>query len=391
MKLIYMDNSATTPLCDAAKNAMILSFDDFGNPSSLHSLGHTAEKNVERARKTILEAVGAKEENGSIIFTGSGSEANNLALFGTAYAKKSNKGKKIIITDSEHPSVTNAALELEQRGFPVVKIPTVGGVVDEDALLSSVDNDTFLVSFMTVNNETGAKYDIKRLCALCKRKNPDVIFHTDAVQAFMKTDISVKKTGVDLLSISGHKIGAPKGIGALYVKSDILKRRAIKPHIFGGGQENGLRSGTENTLLIAAFAAAVRENSSKLSENIAHMNTLKSYITDKLSALDGVRVNTPKSGEVSPSIISVTVFGVKSEVMLHHLSSYGVYVSSGSACSSNHPGTSTAMTSFGLTKDEADSTVRISISAENTAEDGDILCSALENGIKTLAKKSFRK
>ena len=128
-----MDNSATTPLCDAAKNALISSFDDFGNPSSLHSLGHTAEKNVEKARKTILEAVGAKEENGSIIFTGSGSEANNLAIFGTAYAKKSNNGKKIIITDSEHPSVTNAALELEQRGFSVVKIPTAGGVVDEES------------------------------------------------------------------------------------------------------------------------------------------------------------------------------------------------------------------------------------------------------------------
>ncbi len=389
MKEIYMDNSATTPLCDAAKQAIIDGFDTFGNPSSLHSLGHTAEKAVEKARDTVLDALGDKD-GGKFVFTGSGSEANNLAFFGTAYAKKSNFGKKIIITDSEHPSVTNCAEELAERGFRLVKIPTVGGVVDRSALLDEVDEKTFLVSIMTVNNETGAEYDIKQLCALCKKKNPDIIFHTDAVQAFMKTDISVKKTGVDLLSVSGHKIGAPKGIGGLYISAAALKKRALRPHIFGGGQEYGFRSGTENTLLIRAFAAAVKHGKENLSKNIDYMNDLRCQIIEKLSGLDGVRVNIP-SGKCSPSIISVTVFGVKSEVMLHHLSSYGVFVSSGSACSSNHPGTSSAMTAFGISPDESDSTVRISISPNNTSEDGDILISSLENGIKNLAKKISRK
>ena len=388
MKEIYMDNSATTPLCEAAKRALTESFEIFGNPSSLHSKGLAAEKALEKARQTVFDALGAKD--GRLVFTGSGSEANNLALFGTAYAKKSNYGKKIVITDSEHPSVARCAEELAERGFLLIKIPTYGGVVDEEALLDAVDEKTFLVSVMTVNNETGAQYDIKRLCALCKRKNPDVIFHTDAVQAFMKTDISVKKTGVDLLSVSGHKIGAPKGIGALYISAEMMKRRAVKPHIFGGGQEYGLRSGTENTLLVQAFSAAVKQGREKLSENIAYMNGLRDTIVSRLSALDGVRVNIPQ-GERSPSIISVTVFGIKSEVMLHHLSSYGVFVSSGSACSSNHPGTSTAMTSFGLSADEADSTVRISISCENTEEDAEVLISALENGIKNLVRKIYRK
>ncbi len=388
MKEIYMDNSATTPLCDAAKAAIIEGFDVFGNPSSLHSIGHTAEKALEKCRQTVFDALGAKD--GKLIFTGSGSEANNLAFFGTAYAKKSNFGKKIIISDSEHPSVTRCAEELEQRGFQLTKIPTKGGIVDEDALLEALDDKTFLVSIMTVNNETGAQYDIKRLCALCKRKNPDVIFHTDAVQAFMKTDISVKKTGVDILSVSGHKIGAPKGIGALYVSAEMIKKRALKPHIFGGGQEGGFRSGTENTLLIRALAAAVKQGRENFSKNVEYMTQLRDTIASRLSQIDGVRVNIPE-GMRSPSIISVTVFGIKSEVMLHHLSSCGVFVSSGSACSSNHPGTSTAMTAFGLSADEADSTVRISISAENTSDDADVLIDSLENGVKTLVKKASRK
>lgn len=387
MKEIYMDNSATTPLCDAAREAIVSAFDVFGNPSSLHSLGHRAEKTVEKARDVLLEALGDKDGRGKFVFTGSGSEANNLALFGTAYAKRSNYGKKLIITDSEHPSVAACAEELARRGYLLVKIPTRGGVPDEAALLDAVDDRTFLVSVMTVNNETGAEYDIKRLCALCKKKNPDVIFHTDAVQAFMKTDVSVKKTGVDLLSVSGHKLGAPKGIGGLYIGADALKRRAVCPHIYGGGQEYGFRSGTENTVFISAFAAAVKEGRDNFTKNVTYMTKLRECIIQRLSQIDGVRVNVP-SGSCSPSIISVTVFGIKSEVMLHHLSADGVFVSSGSACSSNHPGTSTAMTAFGLTPDEADSTIRISISPKNTEDDVDVLISTLEKGIKTLVKKS---
>ncbi len=387
MKVIYMDNSATTPLCDAAKKAMTEAFDLYGNPSSLHLLGVRSERIVNKARGILLSALGDTVK-GKVYFTGSGTEANNLALFGTAYAKTSNAGKRIVITDSEHPSVSACASELERRGFQIVRIPTEKGVVNEDALLSSVDSKTFLVSVMTVNNESGAEYDIKRLVKLCKKANPDVIFHTDATQAFMKTQVNAKLTGADLITVSGHKIGAPKGIGALYVGGDIIRRKAISPHIFGGGQEGGIRSGTENVIHIHAFAAAVEYGMKNYSENVKNTELLREYAVDALSNIDGVRINTPASERVSPSIISLTVKGIKSEIMLHHLESEGIYVSSGSACSSHHKGVSQAMTSFGLTEDEADSTLRVSLGHNNTYEECDLLVSALKSGIATLATKS---
>ena len=386
MKVIYMDNSATTPLCDAARQAMTEAFELYGNPSSLHLLGVRSERIVNKARGILLGALGDTAK-GRVYFTGSGTEANNLALFGTAYAKASNVGKRIVITDSEHPSVSACASELEKRGFQIVRIPTENGIVNEEALLSSVDGKTFLVSIMTVNNESGAEYDIKRLVKLCKRVNPDVIFHTDATQAFMKAQVNAKLTGADLITVSGHKIGAPKGIGALYVSGDVIKRKAISPHIFGGGQEGGIRSGTENVIHIHAFGAAVEYGMKNYSENLKNTEILRKYAVDALRCLDGVRINTPKSERVSPSIISVTVNGIKSEVMLHHLESEGIYVSSGSACSSHHKGVSQAMTAFGLTEDESDSTIRISLGYNNTFDECDALVSSLKSGIATLATK----
>ncbi len=381
-----MDNSATTPLCEEAKTAITDAFDAFGNPSSLHTLGLEAERIVRKSSETMLSVLKDKGK-GQIVFTGSGTEANNLAIFGTAYAKKSNIGKKIVITDSEHPSVSACTQELEKRGFTVEKIPTLNGIVDENALSCAVDGNTFLVSIMSVNNETGAIYDIKRLNALCKKINPDVLFHTDATQGFLKTEVGAKVTGADLITVSGHKIGAPKGIGALYISGDVIRRKAISPHVFGGGQQNGLRSGTENVIYISALAAAVKAGMDKYAENIEKMVFLRDKITKGLGEINGVRVNIPRLNR-SPSIISVTVKGIKSETMLHHLSSNGIYVSSGSACSSHHKGVSSAMTAFGLTADESDSTIRISISQYNTAEQCDILLKAIENGVQTLAKKT---
>lgn len=386
MNVIYMDNSATTPLCDDAKRAVAEAFDIYGNPSSLHMLGVRAERLVDRSRTALLSALGDNGK-GRVFFTGSGTEANNLALFGTAYAKSSNLGKKIIISDSEHPSVTACAAELEKRGFSVVRIPTVGGVVDEEALENAVDGKTFLVSIMTVNNESGAEYDIKRLVRICKGINPDALFHTDATQAFMKTAVSARQTGVDMITVSGHKIGAPKGIGALYVSGDVLKKKALSPHVFGGGQEGGMRSGTENVIFIHAFGAAVRHGVEAYEENVRTLEDLRRHAIGLLQNVQGVAINTPKSERCSPSIISLTVKGIKSEVMLHHLEGVGIYVSSGSACSSHHKDTFGAMRAFGLSQEEADSTVRISLGVNNTKEECLILAQAIENGVKTLAMK----
>lgn len=386
MDIIYMDNSATTPLCEEAKAAIIAAFDNFGNPSSLHTLGLQAEKTVRKSSEVLLSVLKDKGK-GKIIFASSGTEANNLALFGTAYAKKSNYGKKIIITDSEHPSVSSCAEELEKRGFPVVKIPTKNGVIDEGALLSAVDEKTFLVSIMTANNETGAVYDIKKLNKLCKAANPDVLFHTDATQGFMKTNVSAKELGVDMITVSGHKIGAPKGIGVLYISADVLRRKAISPHTYGGGQQDNIRSGTENVIYISALAAAVNAGVARFGENVEKMAAMRDYLTNALSKIEGVRVNIPL-GMRLPSIVSVTVKGIRSETMLHSLSSKKIYVSSGSACSSHHKGVSGAMTAFGLSADEADSTIRISLAPYNTHEECDAVIKAVEESVKTLAKKT---
>ena len=379
MKTIYLDRSATTPLTGEAKKAITDAMERYGNPSSLHSLGLDAEHLVNDARRAVLSALGVRNATAAeLIFTASGTESNNTALFGTAYAKPAFRGGRIIVSADEHPSVLEPAKRLESEGYEVVRIPCPRGVFDVDAFRAAMTPKTFLVSVMLVNNETGAINDVAAIFAAARAVNPGVVCHTDAVQAFGKLDFSPKSTGADLISVSGHKIGAPKGVGALYVSPRVTKTKSTVPFLLGGGQERGMRSGTENTLGIAAFGAVCAGK-----PDLAAVSAIR----DKLIAgmPDGTRINTP-DGKFYPGIISLTCLGVKSETMLHHLSSRGIFVSSGSACSSNGGHASYVLTDFGLDPREADCTVRLSF--DDSLTDGEIsrVCEAVSEGVSKLQK-----
>lgn len=384
MNTIYFDNSATTPLLDKVKAEMLSSMENYGNPSSLHNLGFNAEKILKEARQTIANALGARSIKGDeIVFTSCGSEANNLALFGTAYAKKRRPGAKILITDSEHPSVENAAKRLEEDGFSVVRIRTAGGVLDIKQLRAEADKSVLLASFMLVNNETGAMYDVAEAFKIIKGANPDAVTHCDAVQGFLKTSFSPRSLYADLISISAHKIHGPKGVGALYISPDITKAKKIIPWLIGGGQEFGFRSGTENTIGIAGFGEAVKHGFATLTPDISKTEALRDYIIENLPA--EIQVNMPV-GARAPHIINCTLPQIKSETMLHFLSSRGICISSGSACSSHSHTPSRALLAFGLDSFSADCSIRISLSAQNTKEEADAILSALREGIDQLIK-----
>lgn len=388
MAEVYLDNSATTPICDEAKRAMLSTMECYGNPSSLHSKGFESSKMIEEARKKILNSLfvrNGKADN--IIFTAGGTEADNLALLGVAYAK-TRRANRIITTDSEHSAIEKTLQRLEADGFEVVRLSTVGGRIDISEFEAAMSKNTLLVTIMHVNNETGAVYNIKDCFKLAKQINPDVVTHTDAVQSYMKMKVSPSELYADLVSISAHKIHGPKGIGALYVSSDVIKKKQLQPIIHGGGQESSFRSGTENLIGIVGFGAAAERGYKNLAKDIGVLRDLRSYAVDKLSALN-VRVNTPL-GECAPHIINITLPSIKSETMLHHLSASAIYVSSGSACSSNSASkrVSRALKGFGMTDFEADCSMRISLSAQNTKDDIDKLVLAIEEGIKKLVKIS---
>ncbi len=391
MNTTYFDNSATTPLCAEAKAAMSAAMELFGNPSSLHSMGVEAEKAVSEARKVILSSLGvrsaSKLDERRLIFTASGTESDNLALIGTANAKNFGTGKKIIISDSEHHAVLEPAKELERRGFTVVRIPTASGIPDYSMIEREADKNTVLASFMLVNNETGAVYDIPRISRIIKSANPDALMHTDCVQGYMKLPISEKTLGADVITISAHKIGGPKGIGALCVSSDVLKKKQLSPIIFGGGQEFGMRSGTENVMGIIGFGAAVKSGMTHITENAAKEADIRSYLIEKLSDashFEGVTLNLPE--KAAPHILSITLPNIKSETALHMLSHDNIFVSSGSACSSNTGHGSHVLRAFGLSDKAADCTIRVSLGAQNTAEEADIFLDRLENALKTLVR-----
>lgn len=381
---IYLDNSATTPLSKAAREKIGQMIDVYGNPSSLHLLGQRAEAELDNARKIILNALGARPREGDFIFTSCGTEATALALFGSAHAKERRDAVRILITDSEHSSVKNSVKQLEREGFEIIKIPTLHGVLDMDALDNALDKKIFLASFMLVNNETGARYDVENAFKKIKTKYPEAITHCDAVQAFMKIPFTVFSLGADLISVSGHKLHAPKGVGGLYISGDILKKKKISPYMFGGGQENGFRSGTENTIGIAAFGASVEDIQKRRNQNALHLEQLYTYATEKLEML-GLRINRPR-GERVDHIINVTLPKIKSETMLHFLSADGIFVSSGSACSSHSKNPSSALISFGLTPAEADCSLRISLSEYSTADDIDALCRSLSKALERLVR-----
>ena len=380
---IYLDNSATTPLSDAAKQKISEAVEVYGNPSSLHTAGLRAEALMSEARKNILTALGVRG-TGELIFTSCGTEATSTALFGTAFAKERREANRILTTDSEHPSVENAMKYLEKEGFEVVRIPTRAGVLDMNALYSALDKKIFLASFMMVNNETGALYDVAKAFSAIKAKYPSAITHCDAVQGFLKTRFTPTQIHADLVTISGHKVHSPKGVGALYISKEIIKAKKIVPFLVGGGQELGFRSGTENVIGIAAFGAAVSDAYPRLNEIIAKMDSLRTYALDRLSELD-VSLNIPAEKH-APHILSVTLPNIKSETMLHYLSKDGIYVSSGSACSSHSRNPSSSLIAFGLDAHRADCTLRISLSEYNTTDDIDKLTEALSEGMKTLVK-----
>lgn len=391
MQTIYFDNSATTALCPAAREAMLSVMDGvWGNPSSRHSMGVAAHSVLRRAREQVLTALGirgGKDEN--LIFTASGTEADNLAITGTAHAKKALAGGKIITSDAEHPAVLRTVGALETEGFRAAYIPTKHGVFDMEQFRREMTRDTFLVTVMLVNNETGAVNDIRAISDYAKSVNPDCIVHTDAVQGFLKLPFTPTSLGADLVTVSAHKIHGPKGVGALYISPCMIKRRAVSPVIFGGGQESGFRSGTENLPGIAGFGAAAAAGFAALDDDIARMTALRDRLSAMLaedSVLSGIAVNVPQSEARAPHIVSLRMPKIKSETMLNFLSGKGIAVSSGSACAAQSGRISNALLCFGLTEAEADTTLRISLCAHNTEEELSVLCDALKTGIRMLAR-----
>lgn len=375
--MIYFDNAATTRVSDTAAQAALTAMTElYANPSSAHAFGFEAEKALRAARAAVLAALGFTPSEGSLVFTGSGSEADNLALRGAAHAL-ARRGRHIVLSDSEHPAVENTAKDLEKEGFTVSRISTESGKLDLDEARAVLTPDTILVSCMAVNNETGAIYDIASLASLAKALCPNALFHTDAVQAFTKIPAGVWKKA-DLVSVSAHKIHAPKGVGALFVRKGVR----LVPCITGGGQENGLRSGTEAMPGICAMAAAAKQATADFAALDAQVKSINAYLRTRLSTLDGVCINTEPDGFL-PHILSIAVPGLRSEILLRFLSERGIYVSAGSACSAKHAD-NRVLSTFGLPDKIADSTLRLSFSADNTTAECDAFVKALSDAMQTL-------
>lgn len=383
-KTVYLDNSATTPLCDSAKAAIAEAVECYGNPSSLHTLGQDAERLVRRAREQIMNSLGAGRSGGTLIFTSCGTEATSTAILGTAFAKQRRDAVRILTTDSEHPATSEALAVLAKHGFEIVKIPTKNGVLDMDAIHASLDKKIFMASFMLVNNETGAHYAVAEAFSLIKEKYPDAITHCDAIQGFLRVDFTPKSLCADLISVSAHKVHAPKGVGALYVAPELIKAKKIVPFLRGGGQEGGMRSGTENVIGIAAFGAAAEDMHARRAQIRTHLAELYSYAVQRLAEL-GLRINTPAGQRVN-HIINATLPNIKSETMLHHLSADGIFVSSGSACASHASAPSGSLIAFGISPADADCSIRISLSQYNTKDDIDTLCNSLSTGLDRLVR-----
>ena len=382
--MIYLDNSATTALAPEVRAAMLEVWDNVGNPSSLHSAGLAAKKKLEAARASLLSSAGLKATEWQTVFCGSGSEANNLALLGSAHTGRHLDSRRILITDSEHASVENTAEVLSSRGFEIIKIPTRSGVLDLDAIEREVKKGVCLASFMLVNNETGAIYDIERAADIIKKACPSALIHCDAVQGFMRIPLP-KAANIDFFSVSAHKIHGPAGTGALFLRRELIKKRYLCPVIFGGGQEEGLRSGTENLAGAVGFAKAAEIMKSSMDANYTHLLDLSAYAIEKITDA-GAKVNLPEKR--APHILNLTLPRIKSQTMLNLLSAGGVCVSSGSACSSNAKNrhVSSSLIAFGLSEADADCAVRVSLCKDNTREDIDTFAEILASGINRLVK-----
>ncbi len=386
MNEIYLDNSATTrPSETALETYLRVAREDFGNPSSLHAVGRSAERYLTDARKTLLSTLG--DRDGAVIFTASGTESNNLAILGRAEAKERFRGKRILTTAGEHASVGVPLEMLRRRGFEIVEIPTRNGALDLETLAKAADKSVILATMMLVNNETGALYDLAAVSRILRASCPDAILHADATQAYLKMPISPRALGLSMLTVSSHKIEGPKGVGALWIDREMIKNKGVSPIVLGGGQELGLRSGTENVPGIAAFAAAAREGHRELAQRARRLAELSHALLDRLTGdprLTELKLN--RAERSAPHIFSITLPGIKSETMLHALSARGIYVSSGSACSSHGRHSTPALAAFGLSEREADSTVRVSLSHRTTDAELGALCDALGELLTTLVR-----
>lgn len=369
----YLDNSATTKVYDTVVDIMAKTMmEDYGNPSSKHMKGVKAENYIKEAKKIIAGILKVQEKE--IYFTSGGTESNNLALIGTAYANQ-RSGRHIITSRIEHSSVLNTVEFLEDEGFRITYLPVdENGLILLDKLEEAISDDTILVSIMHVNNEIGTVQPIEKIGKIIKQKKPDVLFHVDAVQAFGKYRIYPNKWNVDLLSVSAHKIHGPKGSGALYVKSNVK----IKPLIHGGFQQNGVRHGTENVPGIAGIGEAARRIYSNMEQDFERISRLKKAFINRLNEFEDISLNSGNEDYFAPYVVSASFEGIKSEVLLHALEEKEIYVSSGSACSSNKNALSETLKAIGVKKDLLDCTIRFSLSGETTKEELDYCLDTLK-------------
>lgn len=376
MPIHYLDNAATTKPCDDAVNAMMRCFSDhYGNPSSLHKAGLLAQQEADHARAVIASALGC--DTRELIFTSCATESTNMALRSTA-AAYGRRRKKIVTSAVEHASVKKTLSFLaENEGFEITEVmPDETGTYRARDFLAACDENTVMITMMMVNNETGHVLPVREAFSMIKRKFPHIITHCDAVQAFMKYPVKASALSADFISVSGHKIHAAKGIGALYVK----KGTKLRPLVLGGKQENGLRAGTESVPLIAGFGAAVEALAPSMNKRFEYVKKLNASLREKLSQLDGIRILSPEDG--SPYVLSIVVPHIRSEIMLHYLEAKDIYVSSGSACSKGAG--SGVPEVFGASSKEADSILRISFSAENTPDDIAALADGIAAGQKEI-------
>ena len=361
----YLDNSATTRCLESVKDIVVKTMmEDYGNPSSKHLRGVKAEQYIKESREAIAKTMKVNEKE--IFFTSGGTESNNWAIIGVAMANK-RAGMHVITTAIEHPAVIQPMQYLEEQGFRISYIP-VGrdGKTDLDALEKAICDETILISAMYVNNEVGAVQPLEEISALINKKKPGILFHVDAIQAYGKYRILPKKMGIDMLSVSAHKIHGPKGVGFLYVNEKVK----IKPLILGGGQQKGMRSGTDNVPGIAGLGMAAKEAYTGFEEKVSHLFRLKELFTNGVREIPDTVINSPDGVLGAPQIVSVSFRGIRSEVLLHSLEEKEIYVSSGSACSSNKKlPISTVLKEIGLEKDLLETTVRFSFSHFTTEEE----------------------
>ena len=374
---IYLDNCATTKVCGEAVAAAVTAMEqNYGNPSSLHRKGMDAEKILTEGRKLIASILHCDAD--CVYYTGSATESNNIAILGSAAAHPRD-GKTIVTTSVEHPSVENAVASLEKKGYKVKRVsPKEDRNFDPLDIIDAVDDDTLLLSLMLVNNETGTILPVEKVVPVLRKKFPRLLIHVDGVQGFTKIPVNLKKLDIDFFSFSGHKLYAPKGIAGLYVKKGVR----VSPVMFGGGQEKGLRSGTQSVPLIAAMTEALRLCSENGKAYMDHYAELNRYLREKLAAFPDVRIGSPENG--CPHVLNISVDGIPSEIMLHYLEEREIYVSSGSACAKGE--LSTVLHFFGLDDRYTHSALRVSFSKDTTIEQLDIFLQVLEEGIAKLRK-----